>query len=75
MDAGGTGETDRMGAWSEILTKSCSAGTDSAPERTSTAKEVREAITDVAEERALERTGEQQVMVMCTSQAGLMSRT
>ena len=32
VDYGGTSETDRMGAWSEILTKSCNAGKDSALE-------------------------------------------
>ena len=28
VDAGGTGEIDRMGAWSEVDTKSCSVGAD-----------------------------------------------
>ena len=38
VDAG-TGETDRMTEGSEIGTKGCSAGTDSAPERTPRVKE------------------------------------
>ena len=32
VDAGVTGETHRMGAWTEVVAKSCSAGTDSALE-------------------------------------------
>ena len=39
MDTGDTGETDRMRTWWEVVTKSCSAGTDSTPERTSRVKE------------------------------------
>ena len=63
VDAGDVCETDWVGAWSEVATKSrnagtdsaaeadtmsCNAGTDSAPERTSTVKEIRE---DVSQER------------------------
>ena len=47
----GAGETDRMGAWSEVVSKSCNADTDSALERTSTVKEIREVIMDVSQER------------------------
>ena len=47
----GAGETDRMGAWSEVVSKSCNADTDSALELTSTVKEIREVIMDVSQER------------------------
>ena len=46
----GAGEIDRMGAWSEVVSKS-DADTDSALERTSTVKEIREVIMDVSQER------------------------
>ena len=49
------GEIDRMVAWSEIVTKSCNAGTDeSCSTGTDSVKEIREVNIDVSQECVFE---------------------